>query len=150
MENIKKTCKYLNYVKHLLILVSTFTDHVSIFAFASLVAIPVGVTSSALGIKICTITARIKKYMPIKKMKKKHDEILLSKASIDSYISHDKFVSVNSVLREYNEMKFMWNILYKKAMEAYCEGNAADENPSVRKTKQNKLMLLSNCVVCGK
>ena len=153
MENIKKTCKYLNYLKHLLILVSTFTDYVSIFAFASLVAIPVGVTSSALGIKICTITARIKKYMPIKKMKKKHEEILLSKASIDSYISHDKFVSVNSVLREYNEMKFMWNILYKKAMEAYCEGcqkHAADENPSVRKTKQNKLMLLSNCVVCGK
>ena len=91
--------------------------------------------------------------MPIKKMKKKHDEILLSKASIDSYISHHKFVSVNSVLREYNEMNFMWNILYKKAMEAYCEGcqkHAADENPSVRKTKQNKLMLLSNCVVCGK
>ena len=52
MENIKKTCKYLNYVKHLLILVSTFTDYVSIFAFASLVAIPVGVTSSALGINL--------------------------------------------------------------------------------------------------
>ena len=26
-------------------------------------------------------------------------------ALIDSYISHDKFVSVNNVLREYNEMK---------------------------------------------
>ena len=24
---------------------------------------------------------------------------------MDSYISHDKFVSINSVLREYNEMK---------------------------------------------
>ena len=28
--------------------------------------------------------------------------------------------------------------------------NTANENKSVRKTKQNKLMLLSNCVVCGK
>ena len=52
------------------------------------------------------------------KKKKKHDkigllgkdmlktiEVLISKALIDSYISHDEFVSVNDVLREYNEMK---------------------------------------------
>ena len=32
-------------------------------------------------------------------------EVLISKALIDSYISHDKFVSVNNVLREYYEMK---------------------------------------------
>ena len=31
--------------------------------------------------------------------------ILVSKALIDSYISHDEFVSVNNMLREYNEMK---------------------------------------------
>ena len=32
-------------------------------------------------------------------------EILISQSLIDSYISHDEFVSVNNVLREYNEMK---------------------------------------------
>ena len=32
-------------------------------------------------------------------------EILISKAVINSYISHDEFVSVNNVLREYYEMK---------------------------------------------
>ena len=32
-------------------------------------------------------------------------EVLISKALIDSYISHDEFVSVNSVLRAYYEMK---------------------------------------------
>ena len=32
-------------------------------------------------------------------------EILISKVLIDSYLSHDEFVSVNNVLREYNEMK---------------------------------------------
>ena len=31
----KKTCKYLNYVEYLLILVSTVTGCVSIYAFAS-------------------------------------------------------------------------------------------------------------------
>ena len=51
-------------------------------------------------------------------MQKKHDkivllgknklntiEVLISTALIDSYISHDEFVSINNVLREYNEMK---------------------------------------------
>ena len=32
-------------------------------------------------------------------------EVLISQSLIDSYISHDEFVSVNNVLREYNEMK---------------------------------------------
>ena len=32
-------------------------------------------------------------------------EVLSSKALIDSYISHDEFVSVNNVLREYYEIK---------------------------------------------
>ena len=43
----------------------------SISAFSSLVAIPVGITSSAIGLKICTITARIKKYNSVIKKKKK-------------------------------------------------------------------------------
>ena len=32
-------------------------------------------------------------------------EVLISKALIGLYISHDDFVSVNNLLREYNEMK---------------------------------------------
>ena len=103
----------------MLILVSTVTGCVSISAFASLVCVPVGITSSAIGIKICAITAGLKKCKSIiKKKKKKHDktvflgkdtlitiEVLISKALIGSHISHDKFVSVNNVLRECNEMK---------------------------------------------
>ena len=43
--------------------------------FASLVCVPVGITSSPVGIKICAITAGIKKYKSIiKKKKKKHDK----------------------------------------------------------------------------
>ena len=54
----------------------------------------------------------------IQKRKKKYDEIvllgknklntievLISKTLIDSYVSHDEFISVNNVLREYNERK---------------------------------------------
>ena len=103
----------------MLILASTVTGCVSIYAFDSLVVIPVGITSSAVGINICTITAGNKKYKTIIRKKKKiHDkivllgkdklntiEVLIIEALIDSYSSHDEFVSVNNVLREYYEIK---------------------------------------------
>ena len=77
-KNYKKTYAYLNYVRYLLILASTVTGCVSISAFASLVCIPVGITSSAIGIKTCAITAGIKKYKSIiKKKKEKHDKVIL-------------------------------------------------------------------------
>ena len=118
-EKYKKTCKYLNYVEHWLILASTVTGCISISAFASLDVVSVGITSSEVGINICAITSGIKKYKSIiKKNKKKRDkivllgkdklntiEVLIYKALIDSYISPDEFASVNNVLREYNEMK---------------------------------------------
>ena len=118
-EKYKKTCKYLNYVEHLLILASTVTGCVSNSAFASLVCVPDGITSFVVGIKICAITAGIKNCKSIiRKRKRKHDklvllgksklntiEVLISQTLIDSYISHDEFVSVNNVLREYYEMQ---------------------------------------------
>ena len=70
-EKYKKTCKYLNYVENLLILSSTITGCVSISALVSLVCVPVGIMSSAIGIEICAITAGIKNYKSIIKKKKK-------------------------------------------------------------------------------
>ena len=64
-EKYKNTCKYLNYVEPLLILASIVIVWVSISAFASLVAIPVSIRSSAIGIKIRAIIAGIKKYKSI-------------------------------------------------------------------------------------
>ena len=104
-EKHKKTCKYLNYVEELLILVSTVTGCVSISAFALLVCVPVGITSSAVEIKIRATTVGTKKCKSIiKKKKKKHGkivllgedklnttEVLISKALINSYIIHDEF-----------------------------------------------------------
>ena len=74
-----------------------------ISAFASIVGIAIGITSSVVGLKYFVITAVIKKYKSIiKKQKKKHDKLVLSaktnlssmkvlifKALLDSSISHD-------------------------------------------------------------
>ena len=62
--------RVLNYIEHLLISMSTVTGCVSISAFASLVGIPIVITSSAIILKICAITAGIKKYKLIVKKKK--------------------------------------------------------------------------------
>ena len=73
------------------------------FWICSLVCVLVGITSSAVGLKICEITVGNEKYKSIiKNKKKKYEEIaLLGKAKlnnieilkslIDSYISHDEF-----------------------------------------------------------
>ena len=57
-EEHKKICKYLNYVENLLILASTITGCFSISAFTLLIiVILIGITCSAMGLKICAITA---------------------------------------------------------------------------------------------
>ena len=61
----KKVYTTLNYIEHFIILASTITGYVSISPFASLVGILIGITSSAIGLKICAITAGNKKYNSI-------------------------------------------------------------------------------------
>ena len=112
-------CTTLNYIEHFLILGSAVTGCVSISAFSSLVGIPIVITGSAVGLKICVITAAIKKQKPIiKKKKNKPDKIvllaksklnstefLICKALVDSLVIHDELVLINNVLKEYVEMK---------------------------------------------
>ena len=78
LKKKKKIHKILNYTEHFFILATAVTGYISIFNFASLVGIPVGIANSAAAMKICILTAEIKKYMSvIKKKKKKHDKIVL-------------------------------------------------------------------------
>ena len=48
----KKVCRVFNYIDHLLIATSIITGCVSISAIASLVGIPIEITSSTIGLKI--------------------------------------------------------------------------------------------------
>ena len=60
-KKYNKVCRVLNYIENLLVLVTTVTGCVSIFVFASLVGVAIEITSSSIELKICAITARIKK-----------------------------------------------------------------------------------------
>ena len=115
----EKVCTTLNYINHFLNLASTSTRCISIFAFASLLGIPIRNAIYEIRLTICAIGAGIKKYKSIiKKKKKKHDkivllakprinsiEVLISKALINSNIIHDELVLINKVLQELGKMK---------------------------------------------
>ena len=84
-ERYKKVCKVLNYFEHFVIFISAVSGCASISAFAWLVGIPIGITSFALGLKICAITAGIKKDKSIIKKKRKNNHIvLLAKTKLNS------------------------------------------------------------------
>ena len=95
----------MNYIDHWLIAISTITECISISTFASLLGIPIGIRSSAIELKICVITAGIKKYKSIIKKKKKHDKIVLlaksqlnrMKVLISKNLTDQKLVMMNSV-----------------------------------------------------
>ena len=114
----KKVCRVLNYIDCSVSIVYTITGSLSISAFASFVGTPIGITIFAIGLKICAITAEIKKNKSIIKKKKKHDKIVLlaksklstikvsiSKGLIDSNINYDEFVLINNILKEFYDMK---------------------------------------------
>ena len=129
----------MNYINCWLIVISTIVGCISISLFASLVSIWIGITNSAIGLKICVITLGIKKYNSInKKNKKKHNEIILlaksqlnsievliSKAFIDSNISHEA--------------------IFKSVLSYYlkCRKNTGRKNPKIVRNKNGRIMLLS-------
>ena len=61
----KKGCTSLSHIEHFLISVSLSTGCISVSAFASLIGISKGITSSAIGFKICATDAGIGKYKSI-------------------------------------------------------------------------------------
>ena len=80
----KKVFRVLNYIDHLLIAILTINGCVSISAFDSIVGVPIGIASSTIGLKICVITAGIRKYIV-----KQSRQIVL----------------INYVLKEFYDMK---------------------------------------------
>ena len=56
----KKVCTTLNNIEHVFILASTITGCISVSTFASFHGIPIGITCSAIGLKISALAVGIK------------------------------------------------------------------------------------------
>ena len=109
--------KELNYIEHLVILVSVVIGCIPVSAFASLAGIAIGIGRCAAGLKICQINALIKKCNSVikKKIKKRNKIVLLEKTRLNtikvwifkaliSTINHYEFVLVKGY-KEYNDLK---------------------------------------------
>ena len=155
---------------HSALVISTINGCVSISGFGSLlVGIPLGIVSSGIGLKLCAVTAGIKKYeLIIKEKKKKQNkivllriskliniEVLISKALMKSNISHDKFVSINVVLKEFHDMKEEIKnsndnikVYYlNKTMLSYCL--KCRKNTESLTQKLQRLKTKAKCPVCN-
>ena len=120
----KNVCTTLIYIEHFLILSSTTASCIDISVFASVLLLtPIGIASYIVQLKICAIAVGIKKY---KKKKKEHEKTvllakyklnsikdLISKALINSIISHDEFALTINVLKEYYEQISMLDVIKK-------------------------------------
>ena len=110
----------VKYIDHFLNLDSAITGRISISDFAYLIGHPIKIMRCAKGLKIRAITAPIKKYKSkVNEKKKKHNkivlsaesklksiEVLISKALINSNISHNQFVLTKKVLISLLKMLF--------------------------------------------
>ena len=109
----KKVCTTLNYIEHFVILAATITGCISVSPSAFLLRLPIGITSNKIkhlcnnwkNEKVQVNNSEKKKRnttVLLAKSKLNNIEILISKALIDSNISHHEFFLINN---EYENMK---------------------------------------------
>ena len=71
-----KQCIGLDYFEYFLLFASAVRSFVSISAFASLVGVPVGITSPSIGLKIYVIIALIKKKQQSQSSRKRRKNVI--------------------------------------------------------------------------
>ena len=107
------------FLEKSLIVLSVTSGNISIVSFATVIGIPVGITSESLSLAFSLCTGLVKKLLKAtRNKKKKHNEIVmlaksklnsienkLSEALINNQISHEDFIAIINEERNYRELK---------------------------------------------
>ena len=118
----KKLSKYISFFDYFdksLIVLSVTSGSVSIASFATVIEIPVRMTSESLGPTFSLCTVLVKKLLKAtRNKKKKHNKTVMlascklnsiegkiSDALINNQISHEDFISIINEERNYRELK---------------------------------------------
>ena len=118
----KKLSKYISFFDYFdksLIVLTVTSDGVSIASFATVIGIPVGITSASLSLAFSLCTGLIKKLLrATRNKKKKHKNIVMLAGSklnsterkisgvlINNQISHEDFMTITNEKRNYRELK---------------------------------------------
>ena len=118
----KKLSKYIpffDYFDKSLIVLSVTSGSVSIASFATVIGIPIGITSASLSLAFSLCTGLVKKLLKAtRNKKKKHNKIVMlarsklnsieskiSEVLINNQISHEDFMTIINEERNYRELK---------------------------------------------
>ena len=118
----KKFSKYISFFDYFdkcLIVLSVTSGSVSIASFATVIGIPIGITSASLSLAFSLCIGLVKKLLKAtRNKKKKHNAIVMlarsklnsiekkiSEALINNQISHKEFITIINEERNYRELK---------------------------------------------
>ena len=118
----KKLSKYISfsdYFDRFLIVLSVTSGSISIASFATVIGVPMRITSASLSLAFSLCTGFVKKSLKAtRNKKKKHNKIVMlardksnsieskiSEALIDIQISHEDFITIINEERDYRELK---------------------------------------------
>ena len=118
----KKFSKYISFFDYFdkcLIVLSVTSGSVSIASFATVIGIPIGITSASLSLAFSLCIGLVKKLLKAtRNKKKKHNGIVMlarsklnsiekkiSEALINNQISHKEFITIINEERNYRELK---------------------------------------------
>ena len=118
-KKISKYISFFDYFDKSLIVLSVPSDGVSIATFATVIGIPVGITSASLSPAFLLCTGLIKKLLKATRNKKKKDnkivmlarsklnsiESKIFEALINNQISHEHFMTIINQERNYRDLK---------------------------------------------
>ena len=118
-KKLSKFISFFGYFDKSLIVLSVTSGAVSIASFATVIGIPVGITSANLSLAFSLCTGLVKKLLKAtRNKKKKHNKVFMlarsklnsieskiSGALIDNQISHEDFITIINEERNYRELK---------------------------------------------
>ena len=118
----KKFSKYISFFDYFdkcLIVLSVTSGSVSIASFATVIGIPIGITSASLSLAFSLCIGLVKKLLKATRNKKKKQNAIvmlarsklnsiekkISEALINNQISHKEFITIINEERNYRELK---------------------------------------------
>ena len=118
-KQISKYISFFDYFDKSLIVLAVTSCSVSIASFATVIGIPIGITSAKLSLAFSLCTGLVKKLLKAtRNKKKKHNKIVMlarsklnsieseiSEALINKQISHEDFIRIINEERNYRELK---------------------------------------------
>ena len=118
-KKLSKYFSFFDYFDKSLIDLSVTGGRVSIASFATVIGIPIGITSARISLAFSLCTGLVKKLLKAtRNKKKKHNEIVMlaksklnsieskiSEALINNQISHEDFITIINEERNYRDLK---------------------------------------------